>query len=242
MRIVLKTIKYILLAAMAIMLGALIYLLWTERDPAALRTLAWTEEAVKRYESSEDGFRVTSITGFDGRTYSQDGAIGISRVSRVVDLSEWQMLVRYNDSTLRALEEKRGASGFPDTERFVFTLQDDLGNVYTDYYFLTAETSRHNYLRLIFDDVPLSFDGEQTGEDGSTRSVVSRVREMQLNVYCREDVADGVYPESPAYHVYIYSDNAAQYDYKNLKDELPEGGPTPGLRASGSLLRKEISQ
>ena len=242
MRIVFKVIKYVLLGVMALMLIALILLLVTERDPEELNTLAWTEDAVARYKQSADGFRVISITGFDGRTYSQDGAVGISRVSRVVDLSEWQMLVRYNDSTLRKLAEKRGESPYPDAERFVYTLQDDLGNVYTEYHFLTAETSRHNYLRLIFDDVPLSFSEEVTDGDGTVRTVVKRVREMQLNVYCREDVTDGVYPDAPAYHVYIYSDNAAQYDYKKLKKELPGDLPTEGLRRSDELLRKDTQE
>ena len=242
MRIIFKTIKYILLAAMAIMLGALIYLLWTERDPSAVRSLAWSEEAVERYKASEDGFRVMSITGFDGRTYSQDGAVGISRVSHVVDIDEWQMLVRYNDSTLRAVEEKRGKVDLADTERFIFTLSDDLGHVYTEYRFLTAKTSRHNYLRLVFDGVPLAFSGEETGEDGQTRATVSRVREMQLNVYCREDVREGEYPASPMYHVYVYAGNAAQYDYKNLKNELPGETPTEGLRSSSELFRKDTEQ
>ena len=152
------------------------------------------------------------------------------------------MLVRYNDSTLRAIEEKRGAVDYPDDERFIFTLSDDLGHVYTDYHFISAGTSRHTYLRLVFDGVPTAFSGEETGDDGKTRTVVSRVRELQLNVYCREDAEDGLLPSAPAYHVYIYSSNAAQYDYKNLKNELPDGRPTEGLRSSEELYRKDTGK
>lgn len=240
MRVILKTIKVILIAAIFIMLAALVYLLWTERDPASMRRLAWTREAVEAYERSPDGFRVSSVTGFDGRTYSQDGAVGVSRVARVVDLDEWQILVRYNDSTLRELEKTRGTVGYADTERFIFTLTDDLGNVYTDYHFVAAESSRHNYLRLIFDGVPLTFSSEQDDGEGGTRTSVRRVREMTLCIYCREDVGpDGELPASPAYFAYVYSDAAAQYDYKGLSKELPDGEPTQGIRSSAELYGKE---
>jgi len=229
MKILLKIIKYILLASLAVMIGALIFLLWTERDPASMKRLAWTEDAVRAYEQSPDGFRVMSVTGFDGRTYSQDGAIGVSRVTHVVDLDEWQVLVRYNDSVLRELAKTRDAD-YPDVERFVFSLTDDLGHVYTGYHYLTEETSRHNYVRLIFDGVPLSFSETVTGEDGVERTAVRRVKEMTLRVYCREDVGENGFLGEPAYYAYIYADAASQYDYKGLSNELPDGSPTEGIR------------
>lgn len=226
MKIVLKTIKFILLAALVIMLAALAFVLITERDPAAMKQLAWTQEAADAYKAAPDGFRVKSVTGFNDRTYSQDGAVGVSMVTHVTDLDEWQILVRYNDSTLKSLTERYGAVDYPDTERFIFTLSDDLGNVYTKYHFVTAETRRHNYVRVVFDGVPLSF------KEGST---VKRVKEMQLNVYLREDANGGELPDNPVYFAYIFSDNASQYDYERLEKELPDGKATEGIRSSEEL-------
>ena len=230
-----KTIKYILLSALAIMFAALIYVMWTGRDPASVSGLAATREALDAREELGD-LEVVSYKGFDDRTYSQDGGIGVSRVTRIADVDQWQMLVRYNDSTLRELAETRGDAGFDPTERFVFTLQDDLGHVYTDYRFLTEKTTRHSFVRLVFDGVGLSY----RTDEGAT-SQVKRVGEMRLNVYCREDVKDGEYPAAPYCYVYVYSVKAAQYEYKDAEDEL--SGPAAELRSSAELIdtRKETA-
>ena len=237
MRIFFKIIRYALLAALVIMLAALVILLWTERDPESMSRLAWTGEAAEKYSASDNGFKVVSYTGFDDRTYSQNGLIGISRVSNIVDISEWQMLVRYNDSTLKTIAESRGPVDYDDTERFVFTLEDSLGHVYTDYHFVTARTGRHCFVRLIFDGVDLSFKVASINDGGSSKSIIKRVEEMRLMVYCREDVQDGHYPDKPECYLYIYGDGAAQYDYKNLDDELPvDGAATEGIRSSKELF------
>ena len=230
MRYFWKTIKYVLLGALAIMLAALVYVLWSSRDPSSMARLAVTPEALAAAEASDDGLSVLSYKGFDDRTYSQDGGIGVSRVTRLVDLDQFQLLVRYNDSYLKTVEETRAPVDYDPTERFVFTLQDDLGHVYADYRFVTEKTTRHSFVRLIFDGVELAFQYEKDG-----KSAVDRVGELRLNVYCREDIKDGEYPAAPYCYVYVFGDKAAQYEYPGAAGEIPGDGVTPGLRSGAEL-------
>ena len=236
MKIFLKTVRFLLLAACAAIILGMLLTLWTARDPRSVSRLAWTDEAIEIYNSDPDYFKVTGFKGFEDRNYSKDSRFGYSRTVRFDDVGQWQVLIRYNDSVL---EEFGGTNDHPTGERFIFTLQDDLGHVYTDYSYIWEKTSRHTFIRLIFDGVEESFVSEISREDGSHTTKVDRISELRLNIYCREDVKNGEYPEYPESFMYIWGDGTGIYDY-DLKKELPKDGkPTEGLCHSADLLEAE---
>lgn len=242
MNIFLKILKFLLSACCVGIILALILTIWTARDPRSVSRLTWTKEALEAYEADPEYFKVTVFKGFEDRNYSQDSRFGYSRTVKVDDIDQWQVLLRYNDAVLEEFEQERGKVDYEDGERFVFTLQDDLGHVYTEYSYVWEKTSRHTFIRLIFDDVKESFVSEDYSEDGSCTTNVERISELRLNVYCREDVKNGEYPEYPESFMYIWGDGTGIYDYKNLKKELPKDGrPTNGLCISSELpeLKKE---
>jgi len=236
MKIFYKIVRWILLAACVIVLGALVLNIWTSRDPASVSGMMWTEEALELYEADPDYFRVTAYKGFEDRNYSQDGRFGYSKTVKIEDLDQWQVLIRYNDAVLRDLPATELAAG----ERFVYTLEDDLGNLYTEYCYVWEKTARHTFVRLAFDGVEESFRYEETDESGAAKSRVDRIGELKLNVYRREDVKDGSYPERPEAVMYIWGDGTGVYEYKKVKKDLPKDGrPTDGLCYSAGLTENE---
>lgn len=85
-----------------------------------------------------------------------------------------------------------------------------------------------------------SFKSDITAEDGSIKTEVDRISELKLNVYCREDIVNGEYPESPESFMYIWGDGTGIYEYKDLKKELPKNmQPTEGLCSSAALIASE---
>lgn len=240
MKILYKIIKGLLLASCAAIILALVLTVWTARDPGTVSGLLWTKEALELYESDPEYFRVTAYKGFEDRNYSQDSRFGYSRTVKIDDLGQWQVLVRYNDAVLRDLADERGQVDYADGERFVYTLQDEFGHVYTEYSYLTAKGPRHTFVRLAFDGVEESFVSEVTNENGDKRTKVDRIGELRLNVYCREDVKDGSYPETPEAVMYIWGDGTGMYEYTKVKKDLPRDmEPTKGLCKSAGLIGKE---
>lgn len=240
MKILYNIIRWLLLAACAGVILAMVLMVWTARDPGSVSGLLWTKEALELYESDPEYFRVTAYKGFEDRNYSQDSRFGYSRTVRIDDLGQWQVLIRYNDAVLRDLEESRGKTDFTEGERFVYTLEDEFGHIYTDYSYVWEKTSRHTFVRLAFDSVEESFSYEEADESGNVKTKVDRIGELKLSVYCREDVKDGEYPERPEAVMYIWGDGTGVYEYEKVKKDLPKDmEPTDGLCHSSSLTDKE---
>ncbi len=240
MKVLYKIIKGLLLASCAAIILALVLTVWTARDPKAVSRLLWTEEALELYESDPGYFRVTAYKGFEDRNYSQDSRFGYSRTVKIDDLGQWQVLVRYNDAVLRDLEDERGQVDYDDGERFVYTLQDEFGHVYTEYSYVSEKSIRHTFVRLAFDGVEESFVSEVTDDEGNQKTKVDRIGELKLSVYCREDVVNGEYPETPEAVMYIWGDGTGVYEYDRVKKDLPRDmEPTDGLRHSTELIGKE---
>ena len=236
MKILYKIIRWLLLAACLGVILAMVLMIWTARDPGSVSGLLWTQDALELYEADPGYFRVTAYKGFEDRNYSQDGRFGYSKTVKIEDMNQWQVLVRYNDVVLRDLDD----TDYADGERFVYTLEDDLGNVYTEYSYVWEKTTRHTFVRLAFDSVEESYRYEETDGDGNSKTKVDRIGELKLNVYCREDVKDGVYPERPEAVMYIWGDGTGVYEYKKVRKDLPDDmQPTDGLCHSSTLTEKE---
>ena len=219
MKIVTK-IAHILVGVVCIgIILAMILTLATQADPQEIRGLLWTDEAIKQYQAYPDSFVVYSFKGFDDRSYSSDYLFGISRVTQLADINQWQCLIRYNDSSITEISEKYGESGFEVTEKFIFVLEDDLGHTFYDYDFITARGSRHSYIRLVWSDVPMSYKYDITDENGVTKTRVDRVTSLTLKIYLREKTENGVYPASPLSEILMYGDGPVKYDYKSTEND-----------------------
>ena len=236
MKILYKTLRWLLLAACAGVIVAMVLMIWTARDPASVSGLLWTKESLELYESDPEYFRVTAYKGFEDRNYSQDGRFGYSKTVKIEDLGQWQVLVRYNDAVLRDLAE----TDYSEGERFVYTLEDEFGHIYTEYSYVWEKTSRHTFVRLAFDSVEESFKYEATDDQGNVKTKVDRIGELKLCVYLREDVKDGVYPDVPEAVMYIWGDGTGVYEYERVKKDLPgDMEPTDGICHSSALTDKE---
>lgn len=153
MKIVGKIIKYFLVALLIFTVGFMFLRVLTSGDTAIAKNFLWTEEAKNSYLKAPDSFRVYSVELM--REYTEEGKFRVSNVryaeSETDGIEQLQFTVRWNDSTIVYLREDFGLDGPPETEPFVFTLTDDLGNIYTDYQTVSDTKPLYNYRRLVFD-------------------------------------------------------------------------------------------
>lgn len=154
------TIKGIL-KFIAFSLIALVYILLIGRMMLAkprgdMARYLWTDEAVNIYNESKDDYLIETAylkEIIDGDT----GYYSISDFTMVKSTGEVQLTVRYNNSTLKKLDEL-----YPDRvdsdEDFVFALKDDNGNIYTGYKYKSSSNFLYNFRRVVFDNIELNND------------------------------------------------------------------------------------
>lgn len=148
---ILKFIAFSLIALVYILLIGRMLLAKPRGDMARY---LWTNEAVEIYNQSKESYLIETAylkEIIDGDT----GYYSISDFTMVRSTGEVQLTVRYNNSTLKKLNEL-----YPDRvdngEDFLFALKDDNGNVYTDYKYKSSTNFLYNFRRVVFDDVELN--------------------------------------------------------------------------------------
>ena len=83
--------------------------------------------------------------------YSDGGLFFVTGIEYQEQAGEWQIIVRYNDSTVRGIAEELGVT--PEElgeEPFRYTLRSDSGETYEPYASVAARGSRHEFRRLAF--------------------------------------------------------------------------------------------
>jgi len=140
--------------------------------PAEATKLLWTEASIESYLESPDSFSAYSCTP-EGYSYfestgeetyiasvsfpeiTEDGKFSFRDPVWYEASNEYQITVRYNNSTIKALMQELGMTEQPKGESFAFFLRDDAGRIYTEYKYSSHNRGIYNYRRAIFEGVDL---------------------------------------------------------------------------------------
>ena len=185
----------------AVLLIATVYILLIGRMVLAknfgiMNRYVWTENSLEAYKESPEDFRILSQQLPE--SIDKTGFYHISNLVYVPLTQELQVNVRYNNSTLDALDsyyDDRSGNG----EVFVFTLVDSNGKVYDTYSYASSSNIIYNFRRLIFEDV--SLDG---------------IESLTLNVYYANDATNGS-PMKKSFRLY---DKDLPMHESNIKIDL----------------------
>lgn len=122
-------------------------------DTQIAKRLIWTETMIAAYQNDPDNFSVYEL---EVPSYiTENGYFAASNVRYVEATGGIQVTIRYNNSTLNALQTELKIEEITSSEPFVFALKDNNGNIYTDYQYLTDEKWMYNYRRLVFEGVKM---------------------------------------------------------------------------------------
>ncbi|MBQ7821385.1 MAG: hypothetical protein IJ391_03790, partial [Clostridia bacterium] len=145
-----KIFKFIAVFLIAAVYVLLIGRMLLARNYGIMNRYVWTENALYEYSASPESFSVMSHQLSE--SIDEDGYYHISNYTYVPEISELQITVRYNNSTLDKLDTyytDRSDVG----ETFVFTLEDDKGNIYDTYKYASSSNFIYNFRRLIFEGI-----------------------------------------------------------------------------------------
>jgi hypothetical protein len=160
LKIIGKTLKYLVYAVILFVIALIIFRVYTMRYPKDTIDFITTQKVVDAYNAAPGDFRILrSDTKPNGTsTYSvNDGKFSVTGFYKALldaetNLWHFQFTVRYNNSTVRALADDYGEEAAQTLgEPFVFILRDADGNLYRDYGYLNYSSWLYNYRQIIFD-------------------------------------------------------------------------------------------
>jgi len=167
LKFALKWFGYLLIFAV---FAVLFWRIFSSKLPGAASDIIWTEDSFAAYEKLGDDLLI--YTQDVGTVFDKDGKFSLYEFHYIPSAKEVQFTIRFNQSTIARLaeeltEEKKKALGeaFTDADvitadmlgelPFVFTVQDNKGNVYTSYKYTTFEKNRYTYVRVAFAGIDL---------------------------------------------------------------------------------------
>ncbi len=238
-KIIKKTLLYTLRLLALCVFAILLWRIFVSSDPKSMQNFVWNEETIKIYNDNPSEFVAYYYKHKDNLT--KDGKFAASYVYYVPKTGQFQITLRYNDSTIKSLMEKYSLANEPSGEQFVFTLTDNAGNTYTEYEYISCEKSMYNYRRLIFDGIdmtPLTVDNPSVNATEEERENIQKEKEkvlLTLNVYYKDDVL----LSKPYGKITVY-DYSYYHEPINMKNYIPkENKPTEGLIARMEYTVKE---
>ena len=213
-------------AAAALVAFVCIFILWrvfSRGTPKELELLSVNEKICSVYEENSgelEYFRQEHLT------LTSDGLFGVTDCIFLPDANQIQIVVRYNNSTLRALTEKYQLESAPDREENVFDvtllLQTDLtpdddadngGNIpeaveYTRCHgelYLSEGKNLYNFRRFVFDLDECGLDMQELMADGTLLAIYA-------DFYYVEDID---YEATPYGTLFLY-DYLAENDFEEI--------------------------
>lgn len=142
----------------ALLLIALVYVLLIGRMSLAkvrgdMDSYLWTEKSSSAYLDAPDEYKI--LSAYLPAVIDEDtGYYHISNFTFVPSTGEVQLTVRYNNSTVRVLNDF-----YPEREKkqedFVFVITDENGNVYKSYKYIASSNLLYNFRRVIFEGIDL---------------------------------------------------------------------------------------
>lgn len=229
-----KVIKKVFLYSLRLLaLGVFAFLMFrilSSGDPKSMKEFIWTSPSIEAYTENPSEFEAFYYKHPDN--LSKDGKFAASYIYFVPKTGQFQITVRYNNSTLKYLAEDYKLGEKPQGEVFVYVLTDNLGNTYTDYEYFSDTKNIYNYQRLVFNGIDLN--ATKTVEEDE-KLVTKKFETLTLTVYYKDDVVlstpYGVLPvyDSEYYHEPI---NLDKFSFKDNK-------PTHTLTSGVSYTVKE---
>lgn len=216
-------------AATALVAFVCIFLLWrvfSRGTPKELELLSVNEKICQAYV--ENGGELEYFRQ-EHLTLTSDGLFGVTDCIFIPDANQIQIVVRYNNSTLRALTEKYGLEAVPDREKNIFDvtllLQTDLtpdddtdngGNIreaveYTRCHgelYLSEEKNLYNFRRIVFDLDECGLDIKELMADGTLLAIYA-------DFYYVEDID---YEATPYGTLFLY-DYVAENSFEEISDK-----------------------
>lgn len=183
-KVIKKTFKILVKIFAVLFMAALLYRIFLTGDTAFSKKFLWTESSISAYNKSPEEFKSYYYKRPNNMT--EDGKFSASNIYFTPSISQFQITIRYNDSTLRKLADEYKLEKIPDGEVFVFTLSDNLGNIYTEYKYTEDTKSLYNYRRVVFDGIDMNSIKTTEEEDGKTKE--EKFSELYINIYFTEDV------------------------------------------------------
>lgn len=176
--------KLIILTVIMLVVGIFIWRFITSTPPSELMTLTPNERLVEAYREKESIALVTQEQNNITRAEDNYGYFSVADVVFIPEIEQLQILVKYNDSTLKALKKDYpedfaalGEKEYPDSEKDWYDVsvvlardltpdneEDNLGSsresvelnrIKPTEVSESVHVSRYSYRRLIFDGVAL---------------------------------------------------------------------------------------
>ena len=204
----------IIISAIAVPVIRMIVL---DNYPREITKYVWTERAEEIYKSDKDNLRIFDV--YVGQNYGRLGLFFNAYIrltdSRDKKISEFQLTVRYNDSTVKHLAKTETVTDEEDP--FIYILCNDLGDAYIPSYIDETTKSNLNYRKLVFEDVNM-VDVDILYLNIYSKNVTSYDDVIEL--YKSKEIK-GADEEAFSY-MPVYSSKNANEEYKLESDELPE--------------------
>lgn len=147
-----KSLKYFLIVIALCIYGLLAYRLITGLNvPKAQLKLLWTDNIKEEYRQNGT---LTVYEQDPEQAFEEDGCFSVYSVKYIPSVSQLQLTVRYNKSTVKYLQEFYPDETL-DESPFAYVLRDNNGNIYGNCSYSVTQKGRYTYLKLAFDNVKL---------------------------------------------------------------------------------------
>lgn len=151
MKIFKRILKYIVLAIIVILNGALVFRVCMADDTSVLNKIAANETVKSAYSSLGDDFVVEDYIVAEKMT--QNGEFSAYAMIYIPSAKQLQVTVRMNDSTL----EKYSLNS---VDQIQFNLSDAQESINFESSRMYEKKYMYNYMRLVFDNVTLPEDDQ----------------------------------------------------------------------------------
>ncbi len=205
--------KYAVLALVIFTYVLIMFRIFIKEDPKAVKEFVWTEQSLSAYNENSSTFKVQnqqirSFTYEDEasgetvkviyNTITEDGYFQVSNFMYVEATKELIVTFRYNNASLKWLENKYSLPGELQTEPYLLSLsvKDEM---YTDYSYLEYDRFTYDYRQLVFKNIQLP-------ESGTVNLNVYYMGEFDLN--------------TPIASLTVY-DSRIPVEYYSIKKALP---------------------
>lgn len=210
-----KILLYIIYAVILAVFSLIIFRIIIKEDPKFAKEFVWTEDAVKAYEDTDTSFKIwnqqiksfsyedeNSKSGYTRVTYNtitHDGYFQVNNFMYIEATKELILTFRYNDASLKWLEQEYGISD-ADGEPYFLALYTSKGYI-TDYSYISSSRFTYEYRRVVFSGVDLTDE----------KTVDIYIYAMQGEV----DLTD------PIDTLPVYDSRIPREEYKLKKKDLP---------------------
>lgn len=211
LRIVGQVIKWVFLVGLVLMIGWMSLRACYQDGTAKIKRYLFTEEAARLYE--EGTLSVKRLNEYNDATLSR--AFYIGSIYYTEELGQFQFMIRFN----RFHEKVKEILAKQGDDAFSFVLEDDLGNRYVTYEYITDKALMYRYYRVCFSGVD-----------------VSEAETLKVYVYCKGEAVDFKDALDDCV-VWDYEGPSEAYRFSSAEKKAEK--PTPDRKVGTTVLINE---